>query len=150
MIRLFLKNVIRDIGWVTIILVGLLIFVSTGWGQTKIIESNKFEFCLGEKSNFVLHHPQLKFTVSDSWFGRDKVHHFLTSAFLSSTGYYFFHEEQNFSNVKSQQGGFCFSVSLGLMKELRDGFKANNAFSVKDLIADILGAVVGIALVSDL
>jgi len=65
-------------------------------------------------------------------------------------GYYFLYEERQFSNQKSQQGTMIFSLSLGLIKEIRDGFKPQNAFSVKDFIADVLGAVVGIMLVSDL
>jgi len=127
----------------------LSFFTSLCFGQHKVVEINKFDFKLTNNSNFEFRSPQFKFTLADSWFGRDKVHHFLTSAFLSSVGYYFLYEEQNFSNRISQQGGFCFSFSLGLVKEIRDGLKPTNAFSVKDLIADILGTTVGILLVSD-
>ena len=149
-----------DIKNVTIILLVCLLFISTSWPHEKISTTKQFEFCLIKNPNSTFYQNpsiywanqnlKLKFTVSDSWFGRDKVHHFLTSAFLSSAGYYFFHEEQNFSNFKSQQGGFCFSISLGLIKEIRDGFKTNNAFSVKDFVADILGTMLGIVLISDL
>ena len=93
---------------------------------------------------------QFKITLSDSWFSRDKTHHFITSAFLSSAGYYFLREEKKYSNNVAQQGGICFSLSLGITKEIRDGLKPNNAFSVKDLVADILGTAVGILLISDL
>ncbi len=93
---------------------------------------------------------RFKITFSDPWFSRDKVHHFLTSAFLSGAGYYFLYEEQARSNSFAKNGGFGFSISLGLAKEVRDGFKPQNAFSVKDLMADILGTLVGIAMVSDL
>jgi len=93
---------------------------------------------------------QFKITLSDSWLSRDKTHHFLTSAFLSGAGYYFLREEKKFSNNIAQKGGIFFSLSLGITKEIRDGFKPNNAFSVKDLVADILGTAVGILLISDL
>ena len=93
---------------------------------------------------------QFKITLSDSWLSRDKTHHLLTSAFLSGAGYYFLREEKKYSNNIAQQGGICFSLSLGITKEIRDGLKPNNAFSVKDLVADILGTAVGILLISDL
>ena len=92
---------------------------------------------------------KITFTVSDSWFSRDKAHHFLTSAFLTTAGYYYCREQNHFSNFKSQQGAVCFSLSLGLIKEIRDGMKKNNAFSWKDLVADILGTAVGLAIISD-
>ena len=92
---------------------------------------------------------KITFTVSDSWFSRDKAHHFLTSAFLTTAGYYYSREQKNFSNFKSQQDGIYFSLSLGIIKEIRDGLKKNNSFSWKDLVADILGTAVGLALVSD-
>lgn len=127
----------------------LLICTSLCFGQDKIDELNKFEWNFIRNPNSPILNHQFKITLSDSWFSRDKIHHFLTSAFLSGVGYYFLHDEQNFSNPKSQQVGICFSVSLGLLKEIRDGFMPKNAFSVKDFIADILGTIVGIALVSD-
>jgi putative lipoprotein len=92
---------------------------------------------------------KFKITCSDSWFTRDKAHHFLTSAFLSATGYYLLREEQNFSNQQSQIGGFCISFSLGLAKEIRDGLKQNNAASAKDFVANLLGIAVGIMIISD-
>jgi uncharacterized protein YfiM (DUF2279 family) len=92
---------------------------------------------------------KITFTVSDSWFSRDKAHHFLTSAFLTTAGYYHSRELNNVSNFKSQQNGVCFSLSLGLIKEIRDGMQKNNSFSWKDFVADILGIAVGLALVSD-
>lgn len=92
-----------------------------------------------------------KFTItcSDSWLTRDKSHHFLSSAFLSAAAYYFFREEQKFSDQRSLVGGFCFSLSMGLAKELRDGLKKNNAFSVKDLAANLFGIAVGLLIISD-
>ena len=102
------------------------------------------------KPGSIIKNQQFKITLSDPWLGMDKVHHFITSAFLSGVGYYFLHDEQARSNNFSQRGGFGFSISLGLAKEVRDGFKPQNAFSVKDLIADILGTLAGIVMVSDL
>jgi putative lipoprotein len=92
---------------------------------------------------------KFKITFSDSWFTRDKAHHFLTSAFLSAAGYYLLREEQKFSNQESQTGGFFISLSLGLAKEFRDGLRNNSAFSAKDFVANLLGIAVGIMIISD-
>ncbi|MFZ5516407.1 MAG: DUF2279 domain-containing protein [Candidatus Zhuqueibacterota bacterium] len=92
---------------------------------------------------------KIAFTLNDSTFGRDKVHHFLSSAFLTTAGYYFCREEKGFSRVASCQGGISFSLSLGLLKEIRDGRQPENAFSVKDLVANILGTAVGLLIVAD-
>ena len=127
-----------------------MFFINSGLAQNNVSNSDNFKVNFIQNWNSQNREPHFKITLSDSWFGRDKVHHFLTSAFLSGVGYYFFHEEQHYSNRFSQRGGFCFSISLGLAKEVRDGLKQDNAFSVKDLAADILGTLAGIALVSDL
>ena len=127
-----------------------LFFVNRVSGQDNIVQSSKFKIDFLQSPKPEFQKPKFKITFSDSWFGRDKAHHFLTSALLSGVGYYFLREEQSYSNKFSQQGGFGFSISLGLAKEVRDGFKPQNAFSVKDLIADILGTLVGIVIVSDL
>ncbi len=92
---------------------------------------------------------KITFTVSDSWFSRDKAHHFLTSAFLTTAGYYYCRNEQGLPNNRSQQGAVSFSLSLGLIKEIRDGMQKKNSFSWKDLTADILGTALGVILVAD-
>lgn len=90
---------------------------------------------------------KIAFTWSDSWFSRDKMHHFLTSAFLTTAGHYFFHDENHWRNERSLLCGSGFSLSLGLLKELRDGMAPNRAFSWKDLIADCAGTALGMALI---
>ena len=109
--------------------------------------SHESLFLKSTADKFQIH--KITFTVSDSWFSRDKAHHFFTSAFLTTAGYYFYREQQRYSNYKSQQGAVCFSLSLGLLKEIRDGLKKNNFFSWKDLAADILGTTMGLVIVSD-
>lgn len=96
-----------------------------------------------------LSRQKITFTLDDSWFGRDKVHHFLSSAFLTTAGYYFSREEKGFSNFKSQQVGIGFSLSLGLLKEIRDGRQSYNSFSFKDMVANMLGIAVGVLIISD-
>jgi uncharacterized protein YfiM (DUF2279 family) len=128
------------------LLIVVLFFVAVLF-FSQIANAANFELQKPSPPKFQL--PKITFLVSDSWFSRDKAHHFLTSAFLTTAGYYYSRELKNFSNFKSQQNGVCFSLSLGLIKEIRDGKQKNNSFSWKDLVADILGIAVGLALVSD-
>ena len=123
-----------------ILLMFFQLFLQTGNAQN--IKLKKYQ-----PEKFQL--KKITFTVSDSWFSRDKAHHFLTSAFLTTAGYYYSREQKKFSNFKSQQNGIYFSLSLGMLKEIRDGLKKNNSFSWKDLVADILGTGVGLVIVSD-
>ncbi|MBC8181226.1 hypothetical protein H8E88_08880 [candidate division KSB1 bacterium] len=126
---------------IVVVFLWILLFLSqtasAGNFELKKIQPEKFQL------------QKITFTVSDSWFSRDKAHHFLTSAFLTTAGYYYSRELNNFSNFKSQQLGISFSLSFGLIKEIRDGIQKNNSFSWKDLVADILGIAVGLVLVSD-
>lgn len=130
-------------------LLSFFALVNISWGQDDLIHPCKFTIDSLQHLEPESQNPKFKITLSDPWLGRDKVHHFLTSAFLSGAAYYFWREEQNYSNKFSQQVGFCFSISLGLVKEIRDGFKSQNAFSVKDLAADVFGTLVGIILISN-
>lgn len=118
----------------------LILNTSTGTSQTMESHSARHKQFDAAK---------ITFTLNDSWFGRDKVHHFLASAFIATSAYYFSREQQGLSNLRSQQIGIGFSFSLGLLKEIRDGRKTYNSFSVKDLVADILGTAFGVLLVSD-
>ncbi|NOZ62267.1 MAG: hypothetical protein GXO74_11345 [Calditrichaeota bacterium] len=91
----------------------------------------------------------ITFTVEDSWFSRDKAHHFLTSAFLASAGYYYSREMSGKSEMRSRSVGVGFSLSLGILKEIRDGMQPRNDFSWKDLVADCLGTGLGILLMKE-
>ncbi|MDZ7330897.1 MAG: hypothetical protein ONB13_01410 [candidate division KSB1 bacterium] len=117
--------------------------------QEKPSTPNRNFCCWSAHWNLLSPNRQFNVTLSDSWFGRDKVHHFLTSAFLSAAGYYVLRDEQKYANRTAQAGCLTFSISMGLAKEIRDGMKPQNAFSVKDLVADVLGAALGLAIVAD-
>jgi len=132
---------VKNIFLIVVVLLGIHLSVS----QTATAGNFKLQKSQPEKFQL----KKITFTVSDSWFSRDKAHHFLTSAFLTTAGYYYSRELNNFSNLKSQQHGIYFSLSLGLIKEIRDGLQKKNSFSWKDLVADILGTAVGLVLVSD-
>ena len=91
-----------------------------------------------------------RITFSDSWIGKDKADHFLVSAFLTAGCFYFLTEEQNFKKQNAIQGSIGFSFSIGLAKEIRDGFLNGRAGSVKDFVADVFGIGVALLLYSGL
>lgn len=125
-----------------IILLAMIFIIFLNGPASTQINANKFE---PTKLQF----QKLKFTVSDSWFSRDKMHHFLTSAFLTTGGYYYSREIRRYSITPSRQAAVSFSISVGVLKELRDGLKSGNAFSWKDLVADVLGTAAGLIIITD-
>lgn len=125
------------------LLLVFLLCASICWGQNKNEDIVKLDLI-----SFYTHNPkyqlqQFKITLDDSWFGKDKADHFLVSAFLTATSFYFIRQEQTISEKISLYFSIGFAFSLGLAKEIRDGFRQGNAASIKDLIADILGTGMG-------
>jgi uncharacterized protein YfiM (DUF2279 family) len=90
-----------------------------------------------------------RITFSDSWFAKDKADHFLVSAFLTAGSYYFLTEEQQYSKKNAIRGSFGFAFSIGLTKEIRDGFLKGRAGSIKDIVANALGIGVTLLLYSE-
>jgi len=86
--------------------------------------------------------------LTDRWLARDKAAHFAASAFLSAFGYYVARREREWRNRPSQQFGLVFGFAFGIAKEVRDARCPRGTASWKDLAADLLGCVVGTALVA--
>lgn len=84
----------------------------------------------------------------DLWAGEDKYKHFLLSGFWSGFGYLLCHRHFEYPEEKSLliSGGVVFS--LGVTKEIRDGFQPDNRFSYKDLVFDIVGIGCGLFIAS--
>ena len=79
----------------------------------------------------------------DSWFARDKFHHFTTSALLVCSGSAGVNILQS-SRSECLRWGVGFSFTMGLLKEFLDMKKPGNHFCWKDLAADLAGIGLGI------
>jgi uncharacterized protein YfiM (DUF2279 family) len=93
-------------------------------------------------------HNQFKFkiTLSDPWLSKDKADHLLVSSFLVAGGYFVAKNDQQFNEQKALQFSVSSAFALGIVKEIRDGFRKHNAASIKDLIADVLGIGLGVVM----
>lgn len=77
--------------------------------------------------------------VSDGWWQIDKVKHFSTSFYLTTTGYYL---QAKCADVREQRAlaqTVLVTISLALTKELFDCRKPGGIFSWRDLACDFLG-----------
>ncbi|MNC05161.1 lipoprotein [compost metagenome] len=83
--------------------------------------------------------------AQDQWHGQDKAQHFIASAILSAAGNEYGHH-QNWSDSRSANFGFLFSVSLGATKEFWDSSEAGSGWSWKDFTWDVAGAATGYAI----
>ncbi|XBS71814.1 YfiM family lipoprotein [Acerihabitans sp. KWT182] len=83
--------------------------------------------------------------AQDSWTGRDKAAHFVSSAALAMAGSAAA-EHQNASPARSRNIGFAFSLSLGAAKEGYDSRAAGSGWSWKDFAWDVAGAATGFSI----
>lgn len=104
------------------------------------------------RSNIVNNHryQHYKITFSDSWLGKDKADHFLVSAFLTAGCYFFLEEEKKYNKQTVIQRSVGFAFSIGLAKEIRDGFLTGRAGSIKDIVANVVGIGVTLLMYSEL
>jgi uncharacterized protein YfiM (DUF2279 family) len=77
---------------------------------------------------------------ADKWLALDKLKHFSTSFYLTTTAFYgqnrILDEKSGTAHFKSA----TLTISLGILKEIRDSRQKGNIFSWRDLAADALGA----------
>ncbi|HKN03948.1 MAG TPA: YfiM family lipoprotein [Buttiauxella sp.] len=83
--------------------------------------------------------------AQDKWHGQDKAQHFIASAILSAGGNEY-GQHQGWSDSRSANFGFLFSVSLGVTKELWDSRATGSGWSWKDITWDVAGAATGYAI----
>lgn len=75
----------------------------------------------------------------DGWFQLDKLKHFSTSFYLTTTSYYFQTQAAQLSEQRATNNAAVLSFSLGLGKELWDTRQPRGYFSWRDLLCDALG-----------
>jgi uncharacterized protein YfiM (DUF2279 family) len=81
----------------------------------------------------------------DSWFGIDKLKHFLMSAFIESVSYSALQAVR--ANHRSAMGGAIgITLGLGVAREIHDMRVPGNLFSVRDLTWDAIGTGAGAVL----
>ncbi len=75
--------------------------------------------------------------AADEWSGSDKIKHVAVSAALGTA-----------SAMHFEDKWVAFGVAMipGVLKEVADSTRKNNHFSGKDLVADALGAALGVQL----
>ena len=82
--------------------------------------------------------PQPAPPTADRWLGRDKVKHFLTSAFVQSVGYAAL-QAAGAERGAALAGASVATLGAGVAKEVADR-RAGGPFSVRDLAWDAAGA----------
>jgi len=75
----------------------------------------------------------------DGWFQLDKLKHFSTSFYLTTTGYYFQTRAGHLPERQATKNAVWLSFTMGLGKELWDRRKPQGFFSWRDLVYDALG-----------
>jgi putative lipoprotein len=75
----------------------------------------------------------------DSWFGKDKLDHFLTSAFVTAYAFAFSEQVLGVSEQASLTIAVGVSLSLGAAKEIRDHRTKKGHASFKDFVANLAG-----------
>ena len=82
----------------------------------------------------------IKSKPDDEWFAMDKLKHFSTSFYLTTTLFYSQNRIFDLKTDQANRNAAGLTISLGLLKEIRDLKQKENYFSWRDLVADILGA----------
>lgn len=86
---------------------------------------------------------------ADPWLGKDKADHFMVSAFIAGTCYYWGRVDLRHSHTTAVIFSLSSTAGIGLAKEIYDGLSKRGTPSWKDLFADFLGIGVGILILSN-
>ena len=115
------------------LLIWLFLTVQLAWGDTSCDIVVSFHSSQSDTIRF-----------SDKWLAPDKLEHLAVSAFLSGVSYSVFRDF--YCNKKESSAYFSVSLTLGLGlgKEFYDQRTPAGKFSYKDLVADVLGAALGL------
>ena len=86
--------------------------------------------------------------VKDDWIAIDKLQHFSYSLLISLGCQYVLVNKMNNTEKSSLPISSAFSFSAGLLKELNDQKGKNGYFSLKDMVANIGGIMVGAIIIN--
>ncbi len=95
-----------------------------------------------------LHPSSTKPCFRDRFFAPDKARHFMFNVISTVFVGKFAGERMGWSDRQSKHAAVTISLGIGLLKEVRDSRQPNNRFSWKDLVADVAGIAVGVALLN--
>ena len=97
-----------------------------------------------EVENFSEKKPKVK----DDWIAIDKLQHFSYSLLISLGCQYVLVNKMNNTEKSSLPISSAFSFSAGLLKELNDQKGKNGYFSLKDMVANVGGIMVGAIIIN--
>ena len=86
--------------------------------------------------------------LKDDWIAIDKVQHFSYSLLISLGCQYILVNKMNNTEESSLPISSAFSFSAGLLKELNDQKGKNGYFSLKDMVANVVGIMVGAIIIN--
>ena len=107
-------------------------------------ENRKFDDVKNEVKVSENTEPVLK----DDWIAIDKVQHFSYSLLISLGCQYILVNKMNNTEKSSLPISSAFSFSAGLLKELNDQKGKNGYFSLKDMVANVGGIIVGAIIIN--
>ena len=99
-------------------------------------------------NNEVENFGEKKPKVKDDWIAIDKVQHFSYSLLISLGCQYILVNKMNNAEKTSLPISSAFSFSAGLLKELNDQKGKNGYFSLKDMVANVGGIMVGAIIIN--
>ena len=120
----------------------LVIFFFTSIAFSK--NSNFFDAVNIEVENSENANPEVK----DDWIAIDKLQHFSYSLLISLGCQYVLVNKMNNTEKSSLPISSAFSFSAGLLKELNDQKGKNGYFSLKDMVANVGGIMVGAIIIN--
>ena len=118
----------------------ILFFTSLAFSM----DSNYFGVANIEVENSENTNPEVK----DDWIAIDKLQHFSYSLLISLGCQYVLVNKMNNTEKSSLPISSAFSFSAGLLKELNDQKGKNGYFSLKDMVANLGGIIVGAIIIN--
>lgn len=86
------------------------------------------------------------FSYGDTWFGADKLRHFLASAVITAIARHHFENTAGLSPSSANWTAVSLTFTLGTAKEVWDGVGKKGKASFRDLAADGAGIGIGMLL----